>query len=222
MKKSFWITFIVICVVNLILWNVLDPIDQSEIAVISSVSFFNRIVAVITALIEALVIAFKVNELSEIKAEADDCKSSGVGGNKKGRLIKQIVIASVLAVLILTTCRFSYQKIDEKGYTFVSPVNQYTYLWEDMEYYADYSTEFAHMSHFKFSRAEAVERFMIDDDYALNLKLFRFNRLTDAAEQEYKTEEDLLEDIFVDKYGDKEAEWDHKEKQYVPKDMITE
>ena len=214
MKKAFWIVLLAVFIANLILWIILNPIEQNEVAVIGSAIFFNRILAVITTLVEAIVIATKVSAMCKTKSS----KEADGRPNKKN--VIQIIIIILLAALIMTFCRFSYQKIDNNGYSFVSPINQYTYLWEDMEYYADYSTEFGSRTYVKFSKVEYVSRFIHDDIADLNLKLFRFNRLTNAAKDEYKTEDGLLNDIFVNKYGHLEAEWGGKGIGYVLKNDI--
>ena len=211
MKKRFWIVLLAVCLANLILWIVLNPIEHNEVAVIGSATFFNKILAIIVTFVEAILIAVKVNGACEAKTANEG------NGNQYKKHIIQIVIIVLLAALIMTLCRFSYQKIDDNGYSFVSPVNQYTYLWEDLEYYEDYSTELGSRTYVKFSKVEYVSGFINDEIADLNLKLYRFNLLTDAAKTEYKTSEEFLNDVFVNKYGHLEAEWGGKRAGYVLK-----
>lgn len=220
MKKVFLLTLLAVCLFNLILWTVLDPVGQNEVATIGSVFFFNRIFAVIATLVEAVLIALKVSELCGIKTRNDKSDGNEKSNKDRNRLIRQLLIIIILAALVMTICRFSYQKIDDKGYTFLSPINQYTYLWEDMEYYADYSTDFGGRTYVKFSKVDHVSGIILDDEADLNLRLFRFKRLTNAAKVEFKTEEDFLNDIFLNKYGHLEAKWGGKGIGYVLKNDI--
>jgi len=211
MLKPFWLTIISVCIINLILWCVLNPVNQSEIAVIASVKLFNRITAVIVTIIEAVLLGLNISELYELKAGKE-------GNREKGRLVRNVVLIIVLATLIMAMCRFQYEKIDERGYSFVSPINQYAYLWEDMKYYAQYTTKISSVKTFiEFSRVDYVNGWHVDDDYYKNLYLFKFNRMTKAAKAEYKTEEEFLDYIFINKYGGLEAEWGGKGVGYVLK-----
>lgn len=216
-------TFFGVFIVNFVLWILFSPIEQNEVALYANY----KDLAVVITVIEAVILQHAVSILAK-GYEKKTVNNVEKDNYERDTAIKWIIGTLIIASLLMSYVRFTYEKITEDGYYYVSPIHSYTLLWEDMEHYYGYDAN-SYMVGVPFLRRsgnlEATWFSFSTKAYSswpneayptqIDRDLIEFRTITDLAKQKYGSREEFLDDIFLNRYGHLEAEWSREERAYV-------
>lgn len=184
--------------VNLVLWLVLQPVDQTVVGAVAYILPFNWIGAIVVTVVEAIIVYVVAIDLYEIAiGVAKEKELEKEETTKKGTVIFNLAVI-VIAALLVVFCRYNYEMITEEGYEFHSPIRSYEYRWEDMlsfEYDAD----------ILLSMPATLVEFKEDDGStrSKSFELHKFRWPTDACKEKYGMyrNDGLMDYIFLEKYA---------------------
>ena len=185
--------------VNIALWLLIDPVDQTIVGAVAYLFPFNWIGAIVVTLAEAVFVYVGAIDLYEmITGVATERELEKEETTKKGTAIFTLAVI-VIATLLVLFSRFTYEIITEDGYEFHSPLRKsYGYKWEDM-------LSFEYEAEILLSRPSTLVEFKEENGKtrSKSFELYTFRWPTDACKEKYGMyrNDGLMDYIFLEKYA---------------------
>ena len=124
---------IAVIAINLALWLILEPVDQTVVGAVAYILPFNWMGAIVVTIFEAIIVYVGAIDIYEIiVGVAKEHELEKEKTTKAGTAVFTMVVI-VIAILLVVFCRYTYEIITEDGYEFHSPAwKSYSYEWDNM------------------------------------------------------------------------------------------